>query len=211
MSAWPDGTDLVPAVVQDPVSGRVLMVAWMNEQAYRSTLETGRVTFWSRSRNELWAKGATSGNHLDFRSAAWDCDSDTLLVWARPTGPVCHTGSTTCFGDEPLGAGFGGLDRLWAVIAQRGRERPAGSYTTSLLQAGPEGAGRKVTEEAVEVLLAAKDHERGDADDRRVAEEVADLLYHTLVVLAERGIDPALVMEVLGERRVGPSGADGPA
>ena len=199
MSAWPDGADLVPAVVQDPVSGRVLMVAWMNEQSYHLTLETGRVTFWSRSRNQLWEKGATSGNRLEFQSAEWDCDADTLLVTARPTGPVCHTGSMTCFGD--FGSGFGGLDGLWAVISDRARERPEGSYTTSLLEAGPEGAGRKVSEEAVEVLLAAKDHERGDADDQRVAEEVADLLYHTLVLLAERGIDPALVMDVLADRR----------
>lgn len=201
MTQWPADTELVPAVVQDPDSGRVLMLAWMNAEAYERTLQSGHVTFWSRSRQELWTKGETSGNRLLFSSADWDCDVDTLLVMARPTGPVCHTGSTTCFATAPLGPGFGRLDELWAVIADRAEKRPAGSYTTSLLSAGPEGPGRKVTEEAVEVLLAAKDHASGHADDRRLAEEVADLIYHAMVLLAERDIDPALVMDVLAERR----------
>lgn len=201
MTEWRSDAELVPAIVQDPDSGRVLMLAWMNADAYRLTHESGLVTFWSRSRTQLWQKGESSGNQLKFVSSHWDCDADTLLVMARPTGPVCHTGSVTCFDDEPLGAGFVRLDGLWEVIADRALHRPAGSYTTSLLDKGPEGPGRKVTEEAVEVLLAAKDHAGGHADDRRVAEEVADLLYHTLVVLAERGINPAAVLEVLEERR----------
>lgn len=201
MTQWPPDTELVPAVVQDPDSGRVLMLAWMNAEAYDRTLRSGQVTFWSRSRQELWTKGDTSGNRLLFESADWDCDTDTVLIRARPTGPVCHTGSTTCFDPHPLGPGLGRLDDLWAVIADRASNRPEGSYTTSLLAQGPEGPGRKVTEEAVEVLLAAKDHAEGAADDRRVAEEVADLMYHALVLLAERDVDPALVMEVLAERR----------
>lgn len=201
MSDWPPNADLVPAVVQDAKTGRVLMLAWMNEAAHAATLGSGRVTFWSRSRGELWEKGATSGNTLLLDSMAWDCDDDTVLVRARPTGPVCHTGTTTCFDDGPLGPGLGRLDDLWAVIADRAAQRPEGSYTTSLLEQGPEGPGRKITEEAVEVLLAAKDHAAGDADDRRVAEEAADLVYHLLVALAERSIDPALVMEILAERR----------
>ena len=201
MNEWRSDAELVPAVVQDPDSGRVLMLAWMNADSYRLTHESGLVTFWSRSRSQLWQKGESSGNQLEFVSARWDCDADTLVVMARPTGPVCHTGSVTCFDDEPLGAGFARLDGLWDVIADRAVRRPAGSYTTSLLDMGPEGPGRKVAEEAVEVLLAAKDHAGGVADDRRVAEEVADLLYHTLVVLAERGIEPAAVLEVLDERR----------
>jgi phosphoribosyl-AMP cyclohydrolase / phosphoribosyl-ATP pyrophosphohydrolase len=201
MTEWRSNTELAPAIVQDSDSGRVLMLAWMNADAYRLTHESGLVTFWSRSRSQLWQKGESSGNRLEFVSARWDCDTDTLLVMARPTGPVCHTGSVTCFDDEPLGAGFARLDGLWGVIADRAARRPAGSYTTSLLEKGPEGPGRKVTEEAVEVLLAAKDHAGGFADDRRVAEEVADLLYHTLVVLAERGIEPSAVLEVLEERR----------
>ena len=201
MSQWETDAELVPAVVQDADSGRVLMVAWMNEQAHRATTESGRVTFWSRSRDQLWEKGATSGNALDLVSLSWDCDRDTVLVRARPTGPVCHTGTVTCFDDDPLGPGLGRLDDLWQVISSRAAERPAGSYTTALIEAGPEGAGRKVTEEGIEVLLAAKDHAAGDADDRRVAEEAADLLYHLLVVLAERSIDPSFVMEILSERR----------
>lgn len=198
---WPEDAGLVPAVVQDSTSGRVLMLAWMNAEAYERSIESGLVTFWSRSRGELWEKGQTSGNGLELVSMRWDCDSDTILVEARPRGPVCHTGTVTCFDDVPLGPGFGQLDGLWGVIADRARNLPAGSYTTSLLEAGPEGPGRKVTEEAVEVLMAAKDHASGTADDRRVAEEVADLIYHTLVVLAERRIDPALVIDVLADRR----------
>ncbi|MEX1005032.1 MAG: bifunctional phosphoribosyl-AMP cyclohydrolase/phosphoribosyl-ATP diphosphatase HisIE [Acidimicrobiia bacterium] len=201
MTEWQSDTDLVPAIVQDPDTGRVLMLAWMNADAYRLTHESGLVTFWSRSRTELWQKGESSGNQLEFVSAAWDCDNDTLLVMARPTGPVCHTGSVTCFDDDAMGAGFARLDALWSVIADRAVNLPAGSYTTSLLEDGPEGPGRKVAEEAVEVLLAAKDHAAGKADDRRVAEEVADLVYHTLVVLAERGIDPDIVLDVLEGRR----------
>lgn len=201
MTEWRADNDLVPAVVQDPDSGRVLMLAWMNAESYRLTHDTGLVTFWSRSREEIWQKGETSGHRLEFVSARWDCDTDTVLVLARPTGPVCHTGSVTCFDDEPLGPGFARLDGLWSVIADRAANLPAGSYTTSLLEDGPDGPGRKVAEEAVEVLLAAKDHAAGTADDRRVAEEVGDLLYHTLVVLAERGIDPDTVLDVLEERR----------
>ena len=203
MTEWPADTELLPAIVQDPDSGRVLMLAWMNAEAYDLTLKSGQVTFWSRSRRQLWTKGETSGNRLRFDSADWDCDRDAILVKARPTGPVCHTGTTTCFDSEPLGPGLGRLDGLWKVITERAATRPAGSYTTSLLAQGPEGPGRKVTEEAVEVLLAAKEHAGGLADDRRVAEEVADLVYHALVLLAEREIDPSLVMDVLQERRRG--------
>lgn len=201
MSDWRAASELVPTVVQDADSGRVLMLAWMNRAAHDRTLESGFVTFWSRSRAQLWEKGETSGNRLALQSLAWDCDDDTILVTARPAGPVCHTGTVTCFDDEPLGAGFARLEALWGVIADRAVQRPAGSYTTSLLTAGPEPAGRKVTEEAVEVLLAAKDHAAGAVDDRRVAEEAADLIYHTLVLLTERGIDPGLVFDVLDERR----------
>ncbi|MDX1448661.1 MAG: bifunctional phosphoribosyl-AMP cyclohydrolase/phosphoribosyl-ATP diphosphatase HisIE [Acidimicrobiia bacterium] len=201
MNTWPSDTTLVPAIVQDPDTGTVLMLAWMNAEAYQRTQETGQVTFWSRSREALWTKGETSGNVLQFVSAAWDCDSDSLLVLARPTGPTCHTGAVTCFGDHPLGPGLGRLDDLWSAIADRVRTRPSGSYTANLVALGPDGPGRKVAEEAVEVVIAAKDHAAGEADDRRVAEEVADLLYHALVVLAERQIDPSLVMQVLEQRR----------
>lgn len=201
MTEWRGGPDLVPAVVQDPDSGRVLMVGWMNAESFARTLDSGRVTFFSRSRQELWEKGATSGNQLLLASIAWDCDDDTVLVQARPTGPVCHRETVTCFDDAPLQPAFGSLGDLWEVIRDRADADPEDSYTARLLASGPEGVGRKVAEEAVELLLAAKDHEAGTADDRRVAEEAADLVYHTLVLFAERGIDPGLMLDVLGDRR----------
>lgn len=197
--AWNDD-GLVPAVVQDPDTMQVLMMAWMDRRALQATLDTGRVTFWSRSRQELWEKGATSGNGLRLLDLASDCDGDTLLVTARPEGPACHTGTSTCWG-EPGVAGFAALEGLWTVVRRRAEDRPRGSYTTTLVEGGPDVTGRKLVEEAAEVLVAAKDHATGSADDRRVAEEAADLLYHLLVALAERDIDPARMLEVLAERR----------
>jgi phosphoribosyl-ATP pyrophosphohydrolase/phosphoribosyl-AMP cyclohydrolase len=194
-----DDAGLVPAIVQDGTTRRVLMVAYMNAEALTATQESGLVTFWSRSRGEIWQKGETSGNTLRLESIAVDCDSDALLIQASPSGPTCHTGTVSCFGDERL-EGFAALEDLWAVIGSRAEERPDGSYTTSLLDQGPEGPGRKIIEEATEVLLAMKDHERGAADDQRVAEEAADLVYHLLVGLAERGIAPSLVIEELAAR-----------
>ena len=194
-----DADGLVPAVVQDAATGRVLMVAYMNAASLAATESSGYVTFWSRSRQELWEKGATSGNRLALVSMASDCDGDALLVQATPSGPTCHTGSISCFGDERL-QGFASLEDLWTVIADRADERPEGSYTTSLLEQGPEGPGRKIVEEATEVLLAAKDHAKGEADDQRVAEEAADLVYHLLVGLAERGIEPDVMLAELRKR-----------
>jgi phosphoribosyl-AMP cyclohydrolase / phosphoribosyl-ATP pyrophosphohydrolase len=198
--AW-DDRGLIPAVVQDAASRRVLMLGWMNREALERTRTTGRVHFWSRSRQEMWEKGATSGNWLEFESLTADCDHDALLVQARAHGPTCHTGTATCWGDADAADDFAVLADLWEVIVSRARTRPAGSYTSRLLEAGPEGPGRKVVEEATEVLLAAKDHATGAADERRVAEEAADLVYHLMVLLAERGIDISLVWEVLAERR----------
>ncbi|MFP3915666.1 MAG: bifunctional phosphoribosyl-AMP cyclohydrolase/phosphoribosyl-ATP diphosphatase HisIE [Actinomycetota bacterium] len=195
-----DAGELMAAVVQDVENARVLMLGWMNQDALDRTRESGRVTFWSRSRGELWEKGETSGNWLELVSIDADCDGDALLVKAIPHGPTCHTGSTTCWGEQPA-AGFAGLDHLWEVISDRARRRPEGSYTTHLLEAGPEGPGRKLVEESTEVLLAAKDHASGTAGDRRVAEEAADLLYHLLVILAERDISPTQVLSVLADRR----------
>lgn len=195
-----DERGLVPAVAHDPTTGRVLMVAWMNREALDATLDTGLAHFWSRSRNRLWQKGETSGNHLQVSEVRLDCDGDTLLVEAHPAGPVCHTGTETCFGDTPAAVGFGALDSLWSVISQRKRHRPQGSYTVHLLDHGPDLPARKLIEEAAEVALAAKDHALGNADDRRVAEEIADLLYHLLVLTAERGVDPNLVLRVLADR-----------
>lgn len=192
---------LVPAIVQDEHTAAVLMLGWMNQQALDTTLATGLVHFWSRSRQRLWQKGETSGNTLEVVGIAADCDGDALLVQARPRGPVCHTGTETCWGASAR-FGLAGLDRLWSVIYDRAANLPTGSYTTQLLTGGPDAAARKVGEEALEVILAAKDHAAvGGGDDRRVAEEMADLLYHLLVLAAERGIPPGEIMAVLAERR----------
>ena len=206
----PDG--LVPAVVQDAADGRVLMVAWMDAEALAATLETGEVHFHSRSRGRLWRKGETSGNVLHLRDLATDCDADALLLTVDPHGPTCHRGTRSCF--DPDGApadrrteGFAWLETLWSTIASRAEERPAGSYTAQLLDGGTDAAARKVTEEATEVLIAAKDDAAAEsaAGDRHatrtaLAGEAADLIYHTLVLLAERDLAPAEVIGVLRER-----------
>ncbi|HSG78527.1 MAG TPA: bifunctional phosphoribosyl-AMP cyclohydrolase/phosphoribosyl-ATP diphosphatase HisIE [Acidimicrobiia bacterium] len=197
-----DDGGLVPVVVQDERTGRVLMVAFANEEALEATRTTGEAHFWSRSRQELWRKGATSGNTMAVRQMRVDCDRDTVLYLVDPAGPACHTGTETCFspeGERPA-AGFAWLEILDSVIASRLAERPEGSYTTALVDAGVDGPARKVVEEAAEVAFAAKDHAAGDADDRRVAEEAADLLYHVLVLLAERRIPAADLIDVLEER-----------
>jgi phosphoribosyl-ATP pyrophosphohydrolase/phosphoribosyl-AMP cyclohydrolase len=191
--------ELIPAIVQDADTRRVLMLGWMNDEARRLTEETGLVHFWSRSRERLWRKGETSGNLLRLVELRTDCDGDALLVLARPDGPTCHTGADTCW-DQANDAGFARLERLWAVIEQRAGHRPPGSYTTRLLEGGPDLTGRKVVEEATEVLMAAKDHATGSADDRRLAEELADLVYHLLVVAAERSLSPGTVLDVLADR-----------
>jgi phosphoribosyl-AMP cyclohydrolase / phosphoribosyl-ATP pyrophosphohydrolase len=191
--------DLIPAIVQDVDTRRVLMLAWMNPEARRLTEETGLVHFWSRSRQKLWQKGEESGNVLALVEIRSDCDDDALLVLARPAGPTCHTGSDTCW-DEPVDAGFARLERLWSVIDQRATDRPEASYTTTLFEKGPDLPARKSVEEATEVLMAAKDHAIGTADDHRLAEEMADLVYHLLVLIRERGLEPSDVLDVLSSR-----------
>jgi phosphoribosyl-AMP cyclohydrolase / phosphoribosyl-ATP pyrophosphohydrolase len=198
---------LVPALVQDATDGRVLMLAWMDEQALNATLETGDVHFHSRSRDALWRKGETSGNVLRLVSLAEDCDRDTLLVTVDPVGPTCHRETRSCFDPEGAPAeratqGFGWLEALWSTIDERGRTRPAGSYTAQLLEGGVDRVGRKVTEEATEVLLAAKDDATDSTPARRsaLAGESADLLYHLLVLLAERGIPASDVIAELRRR-----------
>ena len=204
----PDG--LVPAVVQDAVDGRVLMVAYMDAEALAATLETGEVHFHSRSRGRLWRKGETSGNVLQLVDLATDCDGDALLVTVQPQGPTCHRGTRSCFdeaGASPDRAtqGFAWLERLWTTIASRAATRPVGSYTTSLLDGGVDAAGRKVTEEATEVLLAAKDDAVASTQGTREAltGEAADLLYHALVLLAERDLPPSEVIATLQVRHAG--------
>ncbi|MFL5927127.1 MAG: bifunctional phosphoribosyl-AMP cyclohydrolase/phosphoribosyl-ATP diphosphatase HisIE [Gaiellaceae bacterium] len=175
---------LKAAIVQDAGTDRVLMLGWMNEEAERLTRETGDVWFWSRSREQLWRKGETSGNTLAVRELRDDCDGDALLVRAAPSGPTCHTGSVSCFAPS-----------LWQTIAERAAERPAGSYTSQLLDAGVGACARKVGEEAVEVTVAALDE-----SDERLVEEAADLVYHLYVLLAARGVDLAQVEDALRAR-----------
>jgi phosphoribosyl-ATP pyrophosphohydrolase/phosphoribosyl-AMP cyclohydrolase len=206
----PDG--LVPAIVQDVADGRVLMLAWMDAEALAATLSTGEVHFHSRSRDRLWRKGETSGNVLRLVRLDVDCDGDALLVSTEPAGPTCHRGTRSCFDRDdapaqPTTQGFAWLETLWSTIADRAATRPAGSYTAELLDGGVDVAGRKVTEEATEVLLAARDDaeaERSggnrDATRRALSGETADLLYHALVLLAERGTAPADAIRTLRER-----------
>lgn len=201
----PDG--LVPAIVQDASDGRVLMLAWMDTEALDATVETGDVHFHSRSRDRLWRKGETSGHVLRLIDLAVDCDGDALLVTADPVGPTCHRGTRSCFdpGDAPVAAatqGFAWLETLWSTIASRAADRPSGSYTTGLLEGGVDAVGRKVTEEATELLLAAKDDATASTPARRaaLASEAADLLYHALVLLAERAVPPSEVMATLRSR-----------
>ena len=173
-----------PAIVQDAETGRVLMLAWMNDEAERLTRETGEAWFWSRSRDELWHKGATSGNTLRVVELRDDCDGDALLLRVEPAGPACHTGSVSCFAPE-----------LWRTIAERASTRPEGSYTAQLLDDGVGAVARKVGEEAVELTVAALDE-----SDERVVEEAADLVYHLYVLLAARGLDVMQVEDRLRAR-----------
>jgi len=208
--AWgPEG--LVPAIVQDELDGRVLMLGWVDAEALAATVATGEVHFHSRSRGRLWRKGEASGNVLRLRSVSLDCDGDALLFAVEPVGPTCHRGTRSCFDDAvgaPRGQGFGWLEDLWTTLEARARERPPGSYTVKLLDGGVDAVGRKVTEEATEVLIAAKDHAiaGGPESASALAGEVADLLYHTFVLLAERGIVPAEPLRVLRDRHAGRKG-----
>jgi phosphoribosyl-ATP pyrophosphohydrolase/phosphoribosyl-AMP cyclohydrolase len=172
---------LIPAIVQDVRTREVLTVAYMNNEALRLTLEKGETWFYSRSRKALWHKGETSGNFQKVRGIKLDCDNDAVLLEVEPLGPACHTGDYSCFGVE---AGFGGtIQQLYDVIARRKQERPEGSYTTKLFSQGIDKIVKKLGEEAVETVIAAKN----DSSERLV-EETADLVYHLLVTLVEKGV-----------------------
>lgn len=188
---------LLPTIVQDARTGRVLMLGWSNDESRALTVETGRVHFWSRSKERIWMKGETSGNLLEVVDVSPDCDEDAILIRAIPTGPTCHTGSESCFGVEESATGV--LGRLAATIADRSLKRPAGSYTSTLL-ADPDLAARKVLEEAGEVAFAAKDLAAGSGSPDRLAEEAADLLYHLLALLQGSGVGLDEVAGVLAER-----------
>jgi phosphoribosyl-ATP pyrophosphohydrolase/phosphoribosyl-AMP cyclohydrolase len=196
-----DDKGLIPAVVQDARTRQVLMVAYMNAEAVQKTIAGPNAWFYSRSRSKLWEKGETSGNYLRVNQVITDCDNDTLLVLADPVGPACHTGNQSCFYQEPLAGDdpeptASVLDDLFAVISQRKRDRPEGSYTTKLFKDGPPRIAQKVVEEAGEVAIAAVAKDGGNT-----GEELADLLYHALVLLAATDVDPAQVWTELAKRR----------
>lgn len=192
-----DARGLVPCVIQDWTTGEVLTLAYMNELALRRTRETGELHLWSRSRDELWHKGATSGNTQAVRALRLDCDGDTVLALVEPAGPACHTGERTCFhrGELEPPAPHETLPGLERTLRQRAADRPEGSYTVELLD-DPELVGAKVMEEAEEVARAARDE-----SDQRVDEEAADVIYHLLVLIAGRGRRLADVERVLDARR----------
>jgi phosphoribosyl-ATP pyrophosphohydrolase/phosphoribosyl-AMP cyclohydrolase len=180
----PESSDLRAAIVQDADTRDVLMLAWMDDEALRRTRETGEAHFYSRSRRRLWRKGETSGNTLAVEELREDCDGDAVLVRVRPTGPACHTGSESCFAPW-----------LWRVVADRAATRPKGSYVAGLLEQGVAKCAQKMGEEAVETVLAAVGE-----DDEGLLAEVADLWFHTYVLLAARGLDPAAVERELRRR-----------
>ncbi len=191
---WDKGEGLLPAVVQHARSGAVLMLGYMNRAALEESRRSGRVTFWSRSRQRLWTKGESSGHLLRLVGVRADCDRDTLLVQAEPEGPTCHLGTATCFGaDSGLPLAF--LAELDALVARRERERPPGSYTTRLFEGGLRRMAQKVGEEGVETALAAVAQ-----DERALLEESADLLFHLLVLLRARGLGLGDVVQVLAAR-----------
>lgn len=201
---------LVTGVAQDVADGRVLMVGHLDAEALEATVSSGEVHFHSRSRDRLWRKGETSGHVLRLVSMAVDCDGDALLLTVDPVGPTCHRDVRSCFDADDAPAeratqGFAWLEALWSTVASRAAARPAGSYTTSLLDGGVDATGRKVTEEATEVLMAAKDDAVASSSETRtaLAGETADLLYHALVLLAERDLPPSEVIATLRERHAG--------
>ena len=202
-----DEHGLVPAVVQEAETGEVLMVAWMDRDAVAATLATGLTHFWSRSRQAPWRKGETSGHSQHVRGVYADCDADTLLVQVHQDGVACHTGSRTCFFTalQGPGAAAGMLDRIEQIVASRKTAATADSYVAALLGKGEAAVCRKIGEEAVEVVTAAL----GGEGDRRVFEEVADLWFHTMVLLGQRSIPLRDVLEELARRHAAPPASGG--
>jgi phosphoribosyl-ATP pyrophosphohydrolase/phosphoribosyl-AMP cyclohydrolase len=174
--------NILPAVIQDDSTGKVLMLGFMNREAYDKTLETGKVTFFSRTKNRLWTKGEESGNFLNVVSISADCDQDTLLIKVNPVGPVCHTGQETCWGETNQKDDFSFIKELQDFIDKRKKEMPKGSYTTSLFESGTAKIAQKVGEEAVETVIEAL-----TGNDERLIYEASDLLYHLIVLLTHKG------------------------
>ncbi len=207
-----DGQGLLPAVVQEADTGEVLMVAWMDRAAVAATLRTGLTHFWSRSRGARWRKGETSGHAQHVQAVYVDCDADTLLVQVHQDGVACHTGNRTCFYRRLAETGFAAdaaaatmLERLERVVASRKLSPPADSYVGALLAKGEPSVCRKIGEEASEVITAAL----GNEGDRRVVEELADLWFHTIVLLGARGIPVSAVLKELARRHAGRRAANG--
>ena len=198
-----DEHGLAPVIVQDARTREVLTLAYMNQESLARTIETGQTWFWSRSRNELWHKGETSGNTQDVVSIATDCDDDAIVVLVNPAGPACHTGARSCFDVEQKDLN-GLLAQLYELIEERERERPEGSYTTYLFEQGLDKILKKVGEESAETIIAAKNEDR-----KLFAGEVADLIYHLLVLLVARGVSLDDVREELAQRRKRGGASDG--
>jgi phosphoribosyl-AMP cyclohydrolase / phosphoribosyl-ATP pyrophosphohydrolase len=194
---WQKCDGLIPAVVQHSVTGRVLMLAYMNPEAVEKTRSSKLVTFYSRSRHCLWTKGTTSGNELELRDIELDCDGDTLLVQAKPTGPTCHLGNSSCFDRDCARAGFGFVGQLEAIMSDRAKHRPDESYTAQLMRAGTQRIAQKIGEEGVEVALAAM---TGNRDE--IVAEAADLVYHVLVLLKNQGLSFEIVAHELESRHI---------
>jgi phosphoribosyl-AMP cyclohydrolase / phosphoribosyl-ATP pyrophosphohydrolase len=198
--SWKD-QPLLPVIVQDVSTRQVLMTAFMNETAYERTLETGQAWFWSRSRQELWHKGATSGHYLNVRAVSLDCDRDAILLQVDPVGPACHTNATSCFFNDvrvaPSDATAAEISRqLWDVIGQRLAERPIDSYVAKLAAGGLDRFAKKIGEEATEVVIAAKNQ-----DQAELTREMADLWFHCYLLLAQAGLRPEDIWAELGRRR----------
>ena len=186
---------LVPAIIQDAVTQKVLMLGFMNEEAYQKTIDTKHVTFWSRTRNTLWTKGETSGNFLNLVDIKVDCDNDTLLIQAHPDGPTCHTGTDTCWGEDNVPSPLLFLTELQDFINRRKEEMPEGSYTTKLFKEGINKIAQKVGEEALETVIEAT-----NGTNDHLVYEASDLLYHLLVMLTEKGLRIEDVAQELQKR-----------
>jgi phosphoribosyl-AMP cyclohydrolase / phosphoribosyl-ATP pyrophosphohydrolase len=194
-----DERGLIPAIVQDASTREVLTLAYMNRESLARTFETKQTWFWSRTRNELWHKGETSGNTQEVIQVALDCDSDAIIVLVKPAGPACHTGAVSCFDTSTEPRALGPLlDQLYELIQSRERERPSGSYTTYLFAEGLDKILKKVGEESAETIIAAKND-----DDARLTAEASDLLYHLLVLLVARDVSLADIAQELASRRKG--------
>lgn len=190
------GNGLIPAIIQDAESFQVLMLGYMNKEALQKTLDEERVTFFSRSKQRLWTKGETSGNHLDVVDLQKDCDDDTLLIMAKPHGPTCHTGEQSCFyrKDFKPQKNLNFLNNLEELIISRKEQMPKGSYTTSLFEDGIDKIAQKVGEEAVETVIEAKN------ENHSLVDEVSDLIYHLLVLLVAKGVPLQTIVQNLEER-----------